>query len=212
MRRRLGDTLGIAMSTIWLGIVVVRRGDVARASALFAEGMTIARAKGVMWGVIGGFLGMSLVLRHMGQLERAAQLLGCSDAVVDATGIIVKPGDDRLFLDHRQHLREQLGDSAFRAALQDGHALPLDAAVEAALAVWMSEDPPPRAELSRDSVHSPLTPREREIAALIARGHTNRQVAATLSISQRTVDTHVSRILHKCGLSSRAQLVSDGQS
>jgi len=61
----------------------------------------------------------------------------------------------------------------------------------------------PRLRANDSSV---LTQREREIEALIARGQTNRQIAADLSLSARTVDTHVSRILHKRGLSSRTQL------
>jgi DNA-binding NarL/FixJ family response regulator len=52
---------------------------------------------------------------------------------------------------------------------------------------------------------SPLTAREREVAVLIARGLTNRQIASHLVISERTADTHVQNILGKLGLVSRAQ-------
>jgi DNA-binding NarL/FixJ family response regulator len=53
-----------------------------------------------------------------------------------------------------------------------------------------------------------LTRREREVAALIARGLTNRQVSTELSISERTAGNHVAKILKKLGLRSRAQIVS----
>ena len=43
----------------------------------------------------------------------------------------------------------------------------------------------------------------REVALLVARGFTNRRIAKELSISQRTVDTHVGRILQKLGIDSR---------
>jgi non-specific serine/threonine protein kinase len=46
------------------------------------------------------------------------------------------------------------------------------------------------------------------VAALVARGLTNRQVATGLSISERTVHTHVRRILRKLGLGSRAQITA----
>jgi DNA-binding NarL/FixJ family response regulator len=52
----------------------------------------------------------------------------------------------------------------------------------------------------------PLTPREREVAALIARGMINRQIAETLVISDRTAENHVSNILSKLGLQTRAQV------
>lgn len=51
-----------------------------------------------------------------------------------------------------------------------------------------------------------LTRREREVALLLARGLTNRQVAAELVLSERTVENHVSRILGKLGFHSRAQI------
>jgi non-specific serine/threonine protein kinase len=53
---------------------------------------------------------------------------------------------------------------------------------------------------------SKLTRREREVALLVARGLTNRQVAQELSISERTSANHVAKILKKLGLSSRTQI------
>jgi DNA-binding NarL/FixJ family response regulator len=52
----------------------------------------------------------------------------------------------------------------------------------------------------------PLTRREGEIAALIARGLTNRQIAAALHISERTAENHVQHILTKLGLHTRTQI------
>ncbi|MFQ5554255.1 MAG: response regulator [Acidimicrobiia bacterium] len=51
-----------------------------------------------------------------------------------------------------------------------------------------------------------LTPREREVLRQIARGYTYRQVASRLSISVKTVETHVSAVLRKLQLSSRHEL------
>ncbi|TPF96752.1 hypothetical protein EP30_06150 [Bifidobacterium sp. UTCIF-39] len=52
-----------------------------------------------------------------------------------------------------------------------------------------------------------LTPREREVMRLIARGYTYREVAAKLFISIKTVETHASRVLRKLQLSNRAELI-----
>ena len=51
----------------------------------------------------------------------------------------------------------------------------------------------------------PLTPREREVAALIAQGLSNRQVAEALVITELTAETHVRNILGKLGVRSRAR-------
>ncbi len=51
-----------------------------------------------------------------------------------------------------------------------------------------------------------LTQREREVAALIARGRSNREIADALVVVPRTVETHVSSILSKLGFTSRAQI------
>ena len=49
-----------------------------------------------------------------------------------------------------------------------------------------------------------LTRREREVARLVARRLTNRQIAEELFVSPRTVDTHLTSIYHKLGVTSRA--------
>lgn len=55
---------------------------------------------------------------------------------------------------------------------------------------------------------SALTPREDHIAALVAEGLTNRQIAAQLFLSERTVEVHVSTILRKLSFQSRATIAS----
>jgi DNA-binding NarL/FixJ family response regulator len=52
-----------------------------------------------------------------------------------------------------------------------------------------------------------LTKREREVVVLVAEGHSNKQVAVTLGISGKTVETHRANIMHKLGLKHTAELV-----
>src|SRR5262249_50799474 len=53
-----------------------------------------------------------------------------------------------------------------------------------------------------------LTAREREAAGLVAKGLTNRDIAARLVVSKRTVDAHLEHILSKLGYSSRVQVAA----
>jgi len=63
-------------------------------------------------------------------------------------------------------------------------------------------------ESDTDSGLSRLTPREREVVMLIARGHTYREVSAELGISVKTLESHMSNIFKKLGVASRHQLAA----
>jgi NarL family two-component system response regulator LiaR len=55
------------------------------------------------------------------------------------------------------------------------------------------------------AVAQPLTPREREVLGLVAEGLANKEIAARLGISEKTVKAHVTRVLDKLGVQSRTQ-------
>jgi DNA-binding CsgD family transcriptional regulator/tetratricopeptide (TPR) repeat protein len=58
------------------------------------------------------------------------------------------------------------------------------------------------------SVKTALTPREREVAGLIAEGFTNREIATRLVISERTAESHVERIMDKLAVRNRAEIAA----
>jgi DNA-binding NarL/FixJ family response regulator len=55
---------------------------------------------------------------------------------------------------------------------------------------------------------SPLSPRELEVARLVGRGLTNKQIGQTLYVSERTAENHVQHILTKLGLRNRSQIAA----
>jgi DNA-binding CsgD family transcriptional regulator/tetratricopeptide (TPR) repeat protein len=67
--------------------------------------------------------------------------------------------------------------------------------------------PPLPREVARQAFGG-LTPREREVAALIAQGKTSREIADLLVVSERTAEGHVNNILGKLGFTSRAQIAA----
>jgi DNA-binding NarL/FixJ family response regulator len=97
------------------------------------------------------------------------------------------------------------------AAVKDGRFVSLGgkwldstAEMTQAMLAFLAEDRPPGAPAPTPS--RALSPREVEVAALVAEGKTNREIAETLVLGERTVETHVANILGKLGFSNRSQI------
>ena len=105
-----------------------------------------------------------------------------------------------------------LGQQRLDAAWAAGRALSLEQAIEYGLTAPAArrgpapQAPVPPASTVNGQADSPLTARELEVALLLARGLTNRQIADELVIAERTASTHVTHILTKLGFSTRAQV------
>ncbi|MDN4598224.1 helix-turn-helix transcriptional regulator [Leifsonia virtsii] len=100
-------------------------------------------------------------------------------------------------------LRRRLGDAAFGRAFDYGAALTEDESIGFALHGIVETRTRTAVPLAARSI---LTPRETEVASLVADGETNRSIARRLFVSIRTVETHVQNALVKLGLRSRTEL------
>jgi non-specific serine/threonine protein kinase len=179
------------------------RGDTGKAEAL-------ARDAAVHKHAIDDRTGLSMVLETLASMaaergahERAGIFLGSAACVRDSSSL------NLLELYRPQHERtvtaivNGIGERAFDAAFARGRAMTIDEAVAFAL----EQEPPSRpAAAVRATPRTGLTRRQLEIAQLVADDLTNRQIAARLFLSERTVETHVTNILNKLGLGSRVQL------
>lgn len=76
------------------------------------------------------------------------------------------------------------------------------------LSVVLPLDPPPRPDFLDEAVD--LSPRESEVLSLVVAGSRNRAIAERLGISENTAKFHVSNLLRKAGVSSRAELAALG--
>ena len=84
----------------------------------------------------------------------------------------------------------------------------LSAVATAALIGHMTDSPPPAPDKQLLRLFDTLTPRERDIVVLVARGLSNTEIAALLVLSPLTVKTHAVRAMTKVSARDRAQLVS----
>jgi DNA-binding NarL/FixJ family response regulator len=101
---------------------------------------------------------------------------------------------------------EPLGERAFSGLPGEWRLFRLAAGTAAERTPTPLERPEPEAPVARPTVG--LSPREREVAARLALGLSNRQVADELAISPATVERHVANILAKLGCRSRAQVAA----
>jgi DNA-binding CsgD family transcriptional regulator len=140
-----------------------------------------------------------------GAHERAARLLGGAAAVWRLSGARVGETSPYQGFDEQcaTAAREALGSEAFDAAFAESAGSGLDDVVRFALREKPAGSrPAPAAEPGG------LTRRQREIAELVAQGKSNKEIAAALVLSGRTVEGHVENILVKLGLTSRLQVAS----
>ncbi|MCD9879720.1 LuxR C-terminal-related transcriptional regulator [Streptomyces guryensis] len=148
-----------------------------------------------------------------GDHRRAGRLLGAAGSLLHDAGTTIAAGDPQIEEYHARceaEILQSLGSAGYEQALADGAAVSGPAqAIAYALDTETDADtrtgtepaaPPP--------VASPLTRREQQVAALVARGMTNRRIAAELVLSPRTVDGHVDHILTKLDFSCRAQIAA----
>ena len=200
IRRRLAARRGVAAVLHNLAVLDQRAGDRPGARTRLAEALGLFRAVGDRPGAAWCLAGLAAAAEADGQPERAARLLGAADPHLTAEAAPLHPPDAAERAGTRARVRRRLGEAAFAAAWAEGRAMSPEQAVAYALAA------PPAAAPAAPAPPGPLSPREREVAALVAQGLTNRQIAARLVVTARTAATHVEHILGKLALTSRVQI------
>ncbi len=192
-----------AYTMMALGVDVWRQGDTARATALEKDSLAFNRSMDDPLGVGVNLEVLAWIAATEGDHTRAARLLGALRGIWQAIGAPLS-GYGHLIRYHEEceaTVRRALGEAAFNAAARQGARLSYAEALGYAL-----EDELPGGEAAVGERPSPLTPRESEIAQLVARGLSNKEIASSLVIAQRTAEGHIEHILSKLGFTSRAQV------
>jgi DNA-binding CsgD family transcriptional regulator len=179
----------------------------ADAQALFTESLSLRQDESDVVMIAQSLEGMAALAAARGQLDRALCLAGAVEAVRTRIGAPLHPEDRVRRCGWLDPLTCLLGSETITQGLAVGENLTLDQAVALAL------EPPDAAPAAttdlagRESSDTPpLSAREREVAALVAQGLSNRQIGDVLVITDRTVAAHVEHILDKLGFSSRTQI------
>ena len=186
----------------------------ATANDLWQQGFLIARKHQLVRTFPDFLFGFAAIYAGQGEPVKAAQMLGAAGAIRQAYHFPLPP---LLIADYEQvmfYILDQLGEAAVKAGWALGPELLPELAPDE-----FPADPGNRLEpaplpayghLLKASEEKPaigvldmLTPRERAVLRLVAKGHTDNDVAEQLTISPRTVQGHLRSIYSKLGVNSR---------
>ena len=204
VRRALGDTAGLALSLAKLGEVIFSMGDAHSAHRLLCESLTLQRDFGDRAGMAFSLERLAMAAAARNQPRQALRLAAAAEALREAIGTPLGPGARAVRDRWLDVARAELKPDDAAAAWDSGKDLGLDQVVAEAMQFDPSRPDTPHAA---DPV-SLLSPREREVAALVAQGLTNRDIAERLVVSERTAENHVQHVLNRLGLRSRAQVAA----
>lgn len=202
MARGQGNPVAVSWCLEYLGLQAAEQGDVERSAVALVEVVdqldaTMHRHQRedllATLAVLGG---------ACGTYETAARLFGAAHAAT-ASGHTPTPPEATAYERAAQRIRSALGSRVFEHAFaigqqQGNEAIAADAREVIAVAMssgWSSPDP---------DGHG-LTPRERDVLRLLAKGHSNEEIGQLLFISPRTAQTHITHLLSKLGLTNRTE-------
>ncbi len=199
--RQLNDKHDLASVLCNQGRAHLRLGNYERAHTALDEGMAIQQAEQNRPGVIECLIGLATVAIRMGLPAEGVYLIAACEALGKQPARGVWPAKRMAYEEHLTYARENIGESAFEAGQSAGRAMTFDQAVDYAMHL------PWKTVQDQRKLPNSLTKREREIVSLIGQGKTNSEIAVELTLSKRTVETHVSNILSKLRITRRAQIL-----
>jgi predicted ATPase/DNA-binding CsgD family transcriptional regulator len=205
--REIDSRPDIARALAGIGRVALDQGDLTLAREHLAESLRLSRLTGARIGVARGLEAFAALTAREGQAELPVLLTAAASALRAAAGLPPLP-EERI--QRQLEPAGTLGAEAVGVLWQEGLGMTPDAAVTLALGSARQEGNGPEGAGALPALPpaGTLTPREREIAALIAGGYSNRAIADELVISPATAARHVANILAKLGFTSRAQIAA----
>jgi non-specific serine/threonine protein kinase len=201
-QRALDDPASLASTLVGLGLVRLDLHDPGGARAALTESVALFEDLGDPSGLARALDAFAVLSVMENQPERAWRLAGAAERLRAAGRTPLSPADQAELARRLGSTRRVLGDEAVATLKASGAALSGDQAV----ALARSDAEARATPATSAAAQAVLTAREREVAALVGRGLSNRQIAETLVITRRTAAAHVGHILAKLGFTSRTQV------
>jgi predicted ATPase/DNA-binding CsgD family transcriptional regulator len=207
LARRIGGYEKLADSLDVLGQLEIAEGHYAEARGALRESLLLRHDQGDRSGITSSLETIAALAEAETQPRCAIQLAAAAASIRAAIGEQPTPMQRAMLDKWLVPLQQALEMDEIRSAWEAGRAMSIQQALELGLAA--TETPPTHPDQPPDGSgqHVPeLSPREQQVAALLAQGLTNRQIAEQLVVTQRTVASHIEHILEKLGFASRHQV------
>ncbi|HYW89064.1 MAG TPA: tetratricopeptide repeat protein, partial [Chloroflexota bacterium] len=206
LARQLAVTRGVVWSLYFLAQHALAQGEAQRAREKFAESLRLAHQTGDVLATahcIEGFAGAVAVT----QPGRALRLAEAATAVREAVGSKPFPMDEQRLQRWAEIAERRIGVQAAARARAEARTMNVDEAVAYALAADELTRNGRAATSTAERSFGGLTQRELEVLRLVALARSNREIAAELVLSEKTVERHLGHIFDKLQVSSRAAAV-----
>jgi non-specific serine/threonine protein kinase len=194
----------VARTLLFLAQVALAGNETSNARSLLADSLRRSVEEGSPRSIVHDMIATVAAFGvAIGWSEQAARLFGWVAAGRELAGTASRLPERALYERATAQARSRLGPQAFAAAWGAGRALSAAQVFGEASALVAGEDAP--TALVEGAVGMALTSRETEVLRLLARRLTDKEIAAELALSPRTVMHHVSSLLGKLGVSSRRE-------
>ena len=189
----------VAVCSTLLASAVLRRGsgaDLDRAATLLARALQLHDEVGDRRGTAQCLEGMAELALARGAGATAARFVGAASSVRQRAAALATEAEARHLTDLDARLDRALGGSAAERERHGGRTMPAASVLELAGRVTTVG--------SGATAGVELTPRQLEVAALVAAGRTNRQIGRALGISEKTTEVHMHNLMARLDVPSRA--------
>jgi predicted ATPase/DNA-binding NarL/FixJ family response regulator len=202
--RQLDHPWAVAWSAWGLGTTLSAQGRLEEAGPLLAEALRIYTDVNDPRGIAQCLEALANVASERAHYESAARLIGAAAALRERVAARQPDAEQERSSAVERALARALGPQDADTLIHTGRTMPAQQATDLALAVASGAAPgdPDRSD------QVPLTPRERQVAALVASGRTNRQIGRVLGISEKTAEVHLHHVMSKLDARSRAEVAA----
>jgi predicted ATPase/DNA-binding CsgD family transcriptional regulator len=207
LHKELGHQAGLSWAVLGLARVALAEHDYVAARNHYEESLARARAIDDQELLISSVEGLAMVVSARGEPVWAARLWGAAEVLRETIGEPLAPVEHASYAQAIMDARRRLGERTFTAVWAEGRTMTPEQALQAQVPLTALPLSPSTPTAGRMPIVYPagLTAREVEVLRLVAKGMTDAQIAETLVISPRTVNTHLTSIYGKIGVSSRSE-------